>query len=250
MTAMTAVLAGVAMVLFGPADVLFYARQILPRSLEMGQVDPYNPGDATFATVLMRSFVTEPELNPHPLWQAPWLLFFLRSFISLALVGFLFLGVARKRSTDRHNFAWFVIAVLLLSTSTSSYTYILLLLPVVLLLEESAPARNVFLIVSYVLLTLPLRPTWLFPKVWLLFALFIVVGWPCWRGMPRRWAIAAVMVVALISVFNAKQRMMSFENEPGQRFEPVAVQSGALFSSYPVVSRAGLFTSRWARTGM
>lgn len=34
---------------------------------------------------------------------------------------------------------------------------------------------------------------------------------------------------------------MSYEREPGQHFERVAVQSGALFSSYPVVSRAGLF---------
>ena len=78
MTAMILLLAGGAILLFGPADVLFYARRILPRSLKVGQVDPYNPGDATFATVLMRSFVMEPELNPHPRWQAPWLLFFLR----------------------------------------------------------------------------------------------------------------------------------------------------------------------------
>jgi WD40-like Beta Propeller Repeat len=98
-----------------------------------------------------------------------------------------------------------------------------------------------------VLLTLPLRPTWLFPKVWLILSLFIVVGWPCWRGMPRRLAIAAVMVVALISFFTAKQRMTSYESEPGQRFEPVAVQSGALFSSYPVVSRAGLFYQSMGR---
>ena len=247
MTATTLLLAVVAVALFGPADVWYYATQILRRSLEMGQVDPYNPGDATFATVLMRSFVMEPELNPHPLWQAPWLLFFLRSFISLGIVAFLFLGAVRKRTTDRHDFAWFVIAVLLLSTSTSSYTYILLLLPLVLLLDESAPVRNVFLVASYVLLTFPLRPAWLFPKVWLLFSLFIVAGWPSWRGMPRRWAVGAVAVVALISAFNAKQRLMSYENEPGQHFERVAVQTGALFSSYPVVSRAGLFYQSMGR---
>jgi hypothetical protein len=241
MTATILVLAGVAVVLFGPGDVWYYATQILPRSLEMGQVDPYNPGDAALSTVLMRSFVMEPELNPHPLWQAPWLLFFMRSFISLAIVAFLFLGVVRKRTTDRHDFAWFVIAALLLSTSTSSYTYILLLLPLVLLLEESTPVRNVFMVASYVLLTLPLRPAWLFPKVWLLFSLFIVAGWPCWREMPRRWTVAAVAVVALISIFNARQRLMSYEREPAQHFGRIAVQTGALFSSYPVVSRAGLF---------
>lgn len=241
MAATILLLATVAVVLFGAADVWYYATEILPRSLEMGQVDPYNPGDAALATVLMRSFVMEPELNPYPLWQAPWLLFFLQSFVSMAIVAFLCLGVGRKRTTERHNFAWFVIAVLLLSTSTSSYTYFLLLLPVVLLLEEGALVRNVFLVTSYVLLTLPLRPAWLFPKLWILISLFIVVGWPCWRGMRWRLAVVAVAVVTFISLFNARQRMMSYESEPGQRFERVALQSGALFSSYPVVSRAGLF---------
>jgi hypothetical protein len=59
--------------------------------------------------------------------------------------------------------------------------------------------------------------------------------------MRRRWAVAALAVVAFISFFNARQRMASYENEPGQHFERVAVETGALFSSYPVVSRTGLF---------
>ncbi len=132
MMAVVLVLGGVALVLFGPADLRYYATQILPRSLETGQVDPYNPGAPSISSLLMRTFVAEPELNPHPLWQAPWLCFFLRSFISLATVTFLLLGVGMKRTTDRHNFAWFVVATFLLSTSTSSYSYIVLLLPLVL----------------------------------------------------------------------------------------------------------------------
>jgi len=35
--------------------------------------------------------------------------------------------------------------------------------------------------------------------------------------------------------------MLSYANEPGQVFERVVVQSGANFSSFPVVSRAGIF---------
>ena len=241
MTAVVLFLLGVSIMLFGLADVSYYTTQILTRSLEMGQIDPYNPGNATFVTALLRSLVMEPELNPRPLWQAPLLFFFLRSFISLAIVAFLALGVGMKRTSDRNDFAWFVIAVLLLSTSTASYTFILLLLPLLLLLEESGPLRSIFLVTFYVLLTLPLRPIWLFPKVWLLFALFIAVGWPCWREMPRRLAFAAVLVVAVISLFNARQRMMSYEDEPGQHFERVAIRSGSLFASFPAVSRDGLF---------
>jgi hypothetical protein len=241
MIAVVLLLVGAAIVLFGPADVHYFATQILPRTLEGGSVDPYNPGDPTFSTLLRRSFVAEPELNPHPLWEAPWLFFFLRSFISFTIVAFLLLGIFMKRTTDRHDFSWFVIAVLLLSTSTASYTFIVLLLPLVLLLEESGSRLSIFLVVSYVLLTFPLRPAWIFPKVWLLFALFIALGWPCWREMPRRFALAAVIITALISLVDAKRHMLNYANEPGQHFERVAVQSGAIFSSFPVVSRAGVF---------
>jgi hypothetical protein len=241
MMAMLLFLVGVAIVLFGPADVHYYATQILPRSLEGGSVDPYSPGDPTFSTLLRRVLVAEPELNPHPLWEAPWLFFFLKSFISLAIVAYLFLGVNVKQTTDRHDFSWFVVAVLLLSTSTVSYTFIVLLLPLVLLLEESGPRRSVFLVASYVFLTLPLHLAWLFPKVWVLFALFLALGWPCWRKVPLRLALVAAIVAALISLVDAKRHMLSYANEPGQHFERVIVQSEALFSSFPVVSRAGIF---------
>ena len=241
MTAAILFLTGVAIMLFGPADIHYYATQILPRSLEVGQVDPYNPGDPTFSTFLMRSLVAEPELNPHPLWQAPWFFFFLKSFVSLTIIALLFLGMSRKRTTDRHDFAWFVVAVLLLSTSTASYTFIVLLLPLILLLEDSGWKRSIFLVISYVLLTLPLRPAWLFPKVWLLFALFIALGWTCWRGMPRQFALAVITIVALISFVSAQQKMLSHANEPGQHFERVAVIRGENFSSFPVTSPSGLF---------
>jgi hypothetical protein len=234
-------LAGVAIALFGPSDVHYYVTQILPRSLEGGSVDPYNSGDPTFSTFLRRTFIAEPELNPHPIWEAPWLFFFLRSFISFAVVAFLFLGIIMKRTTDRHDFAWLVVTVLLLSTSTASYTFIILLLPLVLLLEESGPLQSLFLVVSYALLTLPLHLAWLFPKVWLLFALFIVIGWPCWRGMPRQFALAAVTLTILISFVDAKRHMLSYASEPGQHFERVVAQSGTNFSSFPVISRAGIF---------
>jgi glycosyl transferase family 87/WD40 repeat protein len=247
MMAVVLLLGGVALALFGQADLRYYATQILPRSLEVGQVDPYNPGDATFSTLLMRSFVAEPELNPHPLWQAPWLFFFLRSFTSLATVAFLLLGVSMKRTTDRHNFAWFVVTAFLLSTSTSSYSFIVLLLPLVLLLQESGPLRCFLLTATYVLLTLPLRPAFLFPKVGLLFALFIAIGWPCWRAIPRRTALYAMVAVALIAFLSAEQRMKNYQSEPGQHFERVAVQGGALFSSFPVVSKFGVFYQSMSR---
>lgn len=235
------ILLGVALVLFGLADVHYYATQILPRSLEGGSIDPYNPGVPTLPTMLMRSFVAEPELNPHPLWNAPWLFFFLRTFTALTIVGLLFLGTSTQRNSERRDFAWFVIAVLLLSTSTASYTFIILLLPLVLLLEESGPRKSIFLVASYILLTLPLHPIGLFPKVWLLIALFVFVGYRSWRGVPREIAVAAVALAAMVAFVDAKRHLVSYTSEPAQQFARVAAQSGAMFSSFPVVSHAGIF---------
>jgi hypothetical protein len=235
------ILLGVALVLFGPADVHYYATQILPRPLEGGSIDPYNAGTPTLSAMLRRAFVGEAELNPHPLWNAPWLFFFLRTFTSLTIAAFLFLGTSTQRSSERRDFAWFVIAVVLLSTSTASYTFIILLLPVVLLLEEAGPRESVFLVASYILLTLPLHPIWLFPKVWILIGLFVFAGYRSWRGMPRRIAVASVLLAALIALVDTKRHMASYASEPEQDFARVAAQSGAIFSSFPVVSPAGIF---------
>ena len=114
----------------------FYATQILPRALEGEIIDPYNSGNGTMATLLRRLFVLEPELNPHPLWNAPVAFFFLRPFAELAdSRSYVAWVVGSKRAGfERRDFAWFLIAILLLSANTASYTFILLLLPVSLLL--------------------------------------------------------------------------------------------------------------------
>jgi Glycosyltransferase family 87 len=237
----------IAVAWFGWNDIVYYARQVFPRSLEGGSIDPYAPGVPTYSTMLRHFFVREPELNPRPLWEAPWMFFFLRSFVTLAVVVLLFLGVSLQPSTDRRDFAWFVMAAVLLSTSTASYTFILLLLPLVLLWEESPPRQRAFFMGSYVLLTAPLGLLWLFPKVWLLIALFVVLGWERWRSLSRNWIAGATILAAVLAFVDARQHMRDYAEEPGQRFERVAVEEGAIFSSYPAVSRAGIFYQSMGR---
>jgi hypothetical protein len=241
MIAASACLGAIAIAWFGWSDIAYYARQILPRSLEGGAIDPYAPGVPTVSTMLRHFFVREPELNPHPLLDSPWIFFLLRTFATLMLVLFLFLGVTLRPSSDRRDFAWVVIAVILLSTNSASYTYILLLLPLVLLLEESPPWQCAFFLGFYVLLTAPLGLLWLFPKVWLLMALFVMLGWERWRSLSRRWIVGATVLAALIAFVDARQHMRAYAEEPGQQFERVSVEEGAIFSSYPAVTRAGVF---------
>jgi Glycosyltransferase family 87/WD40-like Beta Propeller Repeat len=245
----TFVLAGAAIALFGFSDVHYYATQILPRSLEGAAIDPYDPGIPTLSNLLHRLFLREPELNPHPLWESPWAFFFLRTFISLLIALPLFLQTSLKPSSDCYDFAWFMIASLLLSTNLSSYTFLLLLLPLLLLLEDSEPDswRTFFLVGSYVLLAFPLHPLWLFPKVWLLVALYLFVGWPQLRRISPRFALAILLFAALAAFFDASRRVTDYAAEPGRHFPRLVVENGAVLSSFPAISSAGVFYQSMGR---
>src|SRR5580704_10562345 len=128
MAAASALAVATAIAIFGWGDVHFYATQILPRSLEGEVIDPYDAGIATLTTLLRHSFVMEPDLNPHPLWNAPLVFFFLRPFTALLILECTLCGLASGGNDSyHHGFAWFTIAILLLSSNASSYTFILLL---------------------------------------------------------------------------------------------------------------------------
>jgi hypothetical protein len=241
-------LGAVSIAIFGWTDIAYYATQILPRTLEGGSIDPYNPGVPTYSTLLQHLFVPEPELNPTPLWNAPWLFFFIRPLATLVIIAFTLLGLSSKRSdTEPRDFAWFMVAVLLLSTSTAPYTFILMLLPLVLLLDDASLGESIFLIVCYILLAAPLGPARFFPKVLLMLTLFIYLGREYWTFMRPKFIVAAVVFAALIAYVDARRHMLSYADEPGQRFERVAVEKGALFSSSPAVSRQGIFYQSIAR---
>jgi hypothetical protein len=134
-----------------------------------------------------------------------------------------------------------VIAAMLLSTSVASYSFIILLLPVVLLLEESGSRESAFVVSLYVLLSLPLHPVALFPKVWLLAALFVVAGMASWRELPWEWVVTGLAFAATAALFAAERQMLNYDYEPAQKFERVAVRQGAIFSSFPVVTPEGIF---------
>jgi hypothetical protein len=243
---------GTAVALFGWADVHYYATQILPRSLEGEIIDPYNSGNGTLTTLLRSLFVRETELNPHPLWNLPVAFFFLRTFVTLGILALTLVGVSGKRGeSEGRDFAWFTIAVLLISSNAAPYTYILLLLPVVLLLKDASRNENVFLIMSYVLLNALLPDAWVpyFPKLWILAALYVLEGRERWRVVPWRWATAGVAVLVLIAAVDARKHEWNHRLETGQRFERVPLDRGTYLSMYPVTTEFGIFYEAMMGTG-
>lgn len=248
----TAIAVSTAIALFGWADVHFYASQILPRSLEGEVIDPYTSRIGTLTNFLRHSFVMEADLNPQPLWNAPGLFFFLRPFTAVLILAFTLLGVASEGDGfHRRGFAWFTIAVLLLSSNAASYTYVLLLLPVVLLLEHATPKEGMFLIVLYVALNFFLLPGWMrfFPKLWLLAALFFVVGREFWQSFSPKLVAGAVVAAMLIAALDGQRHAADYVLEPGRRFQRVALDQGTFLSTSPAISSAGLFYQAMVRSG-
>lgn len=242
--AATAFMAAAAIAMFGWPDVHYYVANILPRALDGEIIDPYNAVNQTYSTLLRRIFFQEPELNPHPLWNAPLAVFFFLPFVTALIAAFTLVGLVRKPATrDHQDFAWFVIAALLVSVSLSSYTYILLLLPIALLLRDATVQEKVLLIAAFVALTLPLKLSWhaFFPRLWVLLALFIFVGREYWRGLSFKVAATTVACAAVVASVSAWTHYRAYEREPGRNFEVAALQPGAIFSSSPAVARAGLF---------
>jgi Glycosyltransferase family 87 len=242
--AATVFMGAIAIAMFGWADTHYYLLNILPRALDGEIIDPYNAVNQTYSTVLRRLFFPEPELNPHPLWNAPLAVFFLLPFFTVLIAALTMVGLARRPGAfERRDFAWFMIATLLVSVSLSSYTYIVLLLPVALLLRDAGVRERFLLIAAFVALTFPLALSWhaYFPRLWVLLGLFIFVGRKYWRGVSLKTVGSVVALAGLVASVSAWTHYRAYEREPGRQFEVVAWQPAAIFSSSPAVSQAGLF---------
>ncbi len=237
----TVCVGGIALLIFGWHGIAYYLTHVLPRSLEGNSVNPYHPLTATANMLLHRIFLRDAALNPSPAFESPWLFFFLRTALQLGLIGFTALGVMSKADPDRRReLAWILILLLLVSTSTATHTYILLLAPMAVLLRGASLLKTLYLAASYSVLNLYTPPE-LYLRVWTMLLLFVVVGYDYLRAIEKRWAISALAAICLLSAIDSQHRMKSYRSEPARRYQEIAVEPGALFSGYPVVTGCGLF---------
>jgi hypothetical protein len=233
--------------MFGWHDCAYFLRDILPRAVDgEGTGNPYHPVDGTLTALLRHLLLFEAELNPHPLWNLPGLFFFLRAFSVLAILGFAALGVAFERGErDLRGFAWFTVAALSAAPNLGSYSFLLFFPAVVVLMDDASFRQRAALVVTYMLLGFPLVLKWTvaFPKLWIILALFLIVGSEYWRGLRLRTAVAVGVALALIASVDAARHWVGFREEPGRRFEQVSLGRGSTVLLTPSigVTRAGIF---------
>jgi hypothetical protein len=229
--------------LFGRTGMVFYATQVLPRSLAGETLNPYHPSDNTFATLFRRLLIAEPALNPHPFFDSPAAFTFLQCAFTLSVLLIPVLaawnGSGRVTKTD---LAWWSIALLLVSPNTASYTFVLLALPVVLLLDEWPRRRWPYVLAPWFLLSLPLRPSWsnLFPRPWLLLFLFLAAGLHHFRSLNRR--VVALSALCILTIASGGAVLAArFRETPAASAREIALQPEGIYSSSPIVTASGIF---------
>ncbi len=221
---------------FGAGEVARYATQIMPRSITGETLDPFHASNNTASTLLRRVFMKEDELNPHPLAYVPFLFFMCQAVFTLGILVFTWMGtVTSPEGSSARLLAWWLVAILLVSPNTASYTFVLLILPVALLFDEMRRSRWFLVLAAFVLVCLPLRPgwSWLFPRLWLLLALFFLIGYRRLVAIPGRWVIAASLATAVTAYSSVPK--------PPAHFARAVTEPGAIYSGSPAVSNGSLF---------
>ena len=231
-----AAMAAIAIAIFGFDGVWYFATTLLPREIDGSVNDPYHPFWGSFTAFLRRALVPEAELNPHPWIAFPGAFFFLRDAYALAVLTLALMATPRD---EPRAFAWFVIVLFALSPNTAAYHFLLLLVPAVLLLRGATPKWAAGWIALFALVEVPLYQwdAWLFPKAWLMIALFLYTGWDQLRAVPRRRVAFALAVIATLSAVDAWRRMRSWRVEPPQTAEHAVVDRNNVSASAPRDSR-------------
>jgi Glycosyltransferase family 87/WD40-like Beta Propeller Repeat len=143
--------------LFGWELNWIYLAQVLPATFRGEALAPYNLQAASLSSLLHRLFIYEPQLNPHPAVNIPWMFSVLHPLLQMVVVApAIVLAVPGEHGPRRVRLEWaaVLLATLAISTSPASYLFTLLILPVALILgslrEEGKHLWAAVLLLLYV----------------------------------------------------------------------------------------------------
>jgi hypothetical protein len=126
----------VSILLFGWELNRTYLAQVLPATFRGEALAPYDLRAASLPSLLHRLFIYEPQLNPHPAVDIPWMFSILHPLLQMAVVApAILLAVPGEYGSRRVRLEWaaVLLASLAISTSPASYLFTLLILPVALI---------------------------------------------------------------------------------------------------------------------
>src|SRR5271170_1710939 len=196
--ALSACLLVVALCLLGSVAVFgwslhrTYLLQVLPWTLRGECLDPYNLTSSSMSALLHHLFIYEPQWNPHPAFNAPWVSAILHPILQLAVLVPALLWIdPDDRLPARIPIEWSVLlfATLTISTLPASYHFTVLILPMAVLGAYLLRNRRIVLLATTLLLYLAVGyPGW---------NTSAVDGWHALLHVPRLYALVLLTSVAL-----------------------------------------------------
>lgn len=229
-----------------------YLLQVLPATLRGEGLPAFHLGSSSLSTLLHRLFLYEPQWNPHPAINAPWMFAVLHPLIQLAFLAPAVLWI-RPRATSRSRLAleWtgLLLVSLTASTSPGGYLFTIMLLPVAVLLGRTLRTRSYGLTLLTLMLFLAVCfPDWhiqprdgwgslvCVPRLYGLvlstsLALFLLAKWrPTWR-VPHQYIWGAgLCFIALGSVVSGLRHQRGLFDDYQYR---LPMRGGILLASHP-----------------
>jgi Glycosyltransferase family 87 len=144
----------VSLLVFGWQLNRTYLTQVLPAALGGEGLGSYSLKAASLSSLLHRLFVYEPQLNPHPSVNAPWLFAVLHPLLQMVVIApALLLAIPKEHCPRRGRLEWsaILLVTVAISTSPASYLLTLLILPVCLIwdvLEQQGRRISVAVLLS------------------------------------------------------------------------------------------------------
>jgi hypothetical protein len=253
-----ALVLSLSMLVFGHTLMSRYAFEILPAALRGEAMDPYSLEANSISALVHHLFAYEPELNPHPVFQAWWAIAILQPVLQLLVLipALLLSSAARDKQTLSLEWSTLIVALLAVSTLPASYHFVLLLLPCAVwaqhLLQKGQWRAAALCVVLYFLIGWPIWPKvndsgWyaLFgvPRLWLVLSLVVLSyreSWPkdLLRMLPQRIWVGAWAAVCLVQVLSLWQHEKDLYKSQQWRLSA----SPSIFSiASPAVGKKGLF---------
>jgi hypothetical protein len=214
--------AAISIAVFGWSVHRTYLYQILPWALHGEAMPPYIPSAASISGLLHYLLLSEPQWNPHPWHNSPFLYALLQPALQMLLLAPAILLIRRNdRTPGRIVLEWIglLTASLAISTIPASYNFALMVFPVcalaALLIERRMSKWFIALIVAYLGIGFPMPaparpigPAILFfaPRLFLMVAVLVGIYLllrrsPCVQGAAVDWsryAWASFMVLAVV----------------------------------------------------
>jgi hypothetical protein len=228
-----------------------YLLQVLPWTMHGEALDPYNLASSSLSSLLHRLFIVEPQMNPHPAIQAPWLFAILHPLLQMALLAPAVLWINTQCSSPaRIALEWsaLLLAILTLTPLPASYHFTVLILPIVILCAQLSESQRwgllAFVLVLYLAVGYPgwnTSPTEGWAALWhvkRLYALVLLtsVAFYLIRNHPwPRWWVAGAAVAVCVSIAAGLRHQRNLFEDYRYRV-PMAQQ---IFSASQPVSLGG-----------